>query len=972
MPNVFSKNNNLNLNPIVQLHDVFALDHNTDYRLFNIGNGESINVSKCTSKKCKEFCPRFLPSDRVYSFSLDRYFECVNKEFPKVVNCKSQNVIYLITCTKCFLQYVGETSSIVGVRFGMHRACMSGKPYAGQCRRLADHFTTGPCTGADHHIQIIENWSGNGHLPNGKVDEEEKIKRWKQEDHWILKLRTLYPYGLNDHLNFPSKDSNTDEPVGICFPSLPRNFARPTHRVYKKPIKSNHLIFIAKLRHIFEHNIHQASKFIRVSLANMPKRDLKSLAIEINNLILDDDAEAHSLWFTMMLDIIETKLYKPPAPKAVKKIPKYRISIPFINKALDFINLSQLLRSNHSKDNMPPSLSNEDIPMVVYSLSQPIRSKILNYKKFVKELDLDRFKVSHETVKCNCNNYANEFHNSERKHILTGNLQIVKSSKLRKLLSKGPKYREPTEINWDDAKGIIEGGVDEFMKGLSETKRISPLTLQNWKNSIFELVDNKIKKYSPRIKSKKVQSVFDDVEAKTELKRLQNDFVIVPIDKAANNIAFICKQHYADTIFSELNYSQILSNNSPSDTYEFITKSPSDIIQEHRSTLSKHELKMEEGMNCLPSMYWIPKLHKNPVGNRFIIASPKCSLKALLKDVTPILKLFQNQIKSFHDKNRVWTGVSNFWIIQNNTPVVERIDKINHRKKAFSIRTFDFSTLYTKIPHHLLKGALSEIVEFCFKGGISKGVYVHKTDAYWRKPSKDSKDPYTMEDIISVLNYVIDNAFFQVGDKVFRQIIGIPMGSDPAPFIANLFLYIYENRFMTNLKKNDLARAKNLRHVFRFIDDLISLNDNDEFMRSHKEIYPPEMELKVENEDSFSASFLDLALAINEGVIDTKLFDKRDAFNFSVVRMPYKCSNIPCKMFYSTIGAEILRICRATSHYNFFLLSARNLIDRMRKQGADTQGIQRVITKMIGRHLKPFEKYGIAPEQIALDISSST
>ena len=131
-----------------------------------------------------------------------------------------------------------------------------------------------------------------------------------------------------------------------------------------------------------------------------------------------------------------------------------------------------------------------------------------------------------------------------------------------------------------------------------------------------------------------------------------------------------------------------------------------------------------------------------------------------MKDVTPILKLFQNQIKSFHDKNRVWTGVSNFWIIQNNTPVVERIDKINHKKKAFSIRTFDFSTLYTKIPHHLLKGALSEIVDFCFKGGISKGVYVHKTDAYWRKPSKDSKDPYTMEDIKSVLNYVIDNAFF--------------------------------------------------------------------------------------------------------------------------------------------------------------------------------------------------------------------
>ena len=136
--------------------------------------------------------------------------------------------------------------------------------------------------------------------------------------------------------------------------------------------------------------------------------------------------------------------------------------------------------------------------------------------------------------------------------------------------------------------------------------------------------------------------------------------------------------------------------------------------------------------------------------------------------------------------------------------------------------------------------------------------------------------------------------------------------------------------------------------------------------------YPSKMESKVENENNFSASFLDLALAVTEGVIDTKLFDKRDAFNFSVVRMPYKCSNIPCKMFYSTIGAEALRICRATSHYNFFLISAGSLINIMRKQGADTQGIQRVITKMIGRHWKPFEKYRIAAKQIAMEISSST
>ena len=81
-----------------------------------------------------------------------------------------------------------------------------------------------------------------------------------------------------------------------------------------------------------------------------------------------------------------------------------------------------------------------------------------------------------------------------------------------------------------------------------------------------------------------------------------------------------------------------------------------------------------------------------------------------------------------------------------------------------------------------------------------------------------------------------------------------------------------------------------------------------------------------------------------------------------------KCNNIPKKIFYSTIRAEIYR---ATFHYNFLLISARSLITRMRKQIADTEGIKRVITKMISRHSKPFDKYGIAAEQIALDISAA-
>ena len=86
-------------------------------------------------------------------------------------------------------------------------------------------------------------------------------------------------------------------------------------------------------------------------------------------------------------------------------------------------------------------------------------------------------------------------------------------------------------------------------------------------------------------------------------------------------------------------------------------------------------------------------------------------------------------------------------------------------------------------------------MDFCFKGGLSYGVYITSNGAFWRKPKGDFRF-YSKQDIKDVLDFVIDNAYIHVNNEIFRQIIGIPMGFNPAPFIANLFLYLYENRFM--------------------------------------------------------------------------------------------------------------------------------------------------------------------------------
>ena len=57
--------------------------------------------------------------------------------------------------------------------------------------------------------------------------------------------------------------------------------------------------------------------------------------------------------------------------------------------------------------------------------------------------------------------------------------------------------------------------------------------------------------------------------------------------------------------------------------------------------INKFDLVLKEEMKVLACLYWSPKLHKDPIGERYIIASPECSVKPLLKDVTSILKLFR-------------------------------------------------------------------------------------------------------------------------------------------------------------------------------------------------------------------------------------------------------------------------------------------------------------------------------------------
>ena len=89
--------------------------------------------------------------------------------------------------------------------------------------------------------------------------------------------------------------------------------------------------------------------------------------------------------------------------------------------------------------------------------------------------------------------------------------------------------------------------------------------------------------------------------------------MILPIDKAANNVAFICKHFYASTIIKELNLDCRLSNQDDSNTYTSVSKTKDQIIKKRKWYRSKHKINLANNMQDLLAMYRIPKMHKNPV-----------------------------------------------------------------------------------------------------------------------------------------------------------------------------------------------------------------------------------------------------------------------------------------------------------------------------------------------------------------------
>ena len=346
------------------------------------------------------------------------------------------------------------------------------------------------------------------------------------------------------------------------------------------------------------------------------------------------------------------------------------------------------------------------------------------------------------------------------------------------------------------------------------------------------------------------------------------------------------------------------------------------IVDDHRQNMAKFYIAVSPKEEKIPTKYWIPKLHKTPYKARFIANASSSTTTKLSILLTSCLTTVRKHLIRYCDKVYENSGLNLFWSIKNSTEVLDKFKMLNFA--CSTIGTFDFSTLYTSLPHDLIKSKLITLVQKTF--GRENVVYLacNETKSFFTNDYFKRFTMWTCTDVCNALAFLLDNIFIRYGGTVYRQIVGIPMGTNCAPLVADLFLYCYERDFMLSLSpilQTDVIKAFNM--TSRYLDDILII-DNPFFVNNIKNIYPSQLTLNKANHSDVKAAFLDLDIAISNGIVSTKIYDKRDDFNFDIVNYPHLDGDCPRATSYGVYISQLTRFARVCTSVKDF--NERNLL----------------------------------------------
>ena len=227
--------------------------------------------------------------------------------------------------------------------------------------------------------------------------------------------------------------------------------------------------------------------------------------------------------------------------KNASKSKKAFMVVKHINKLVDIVNLPRIINDSKVISLFPAKSEMYSTPGVSFSYTKTIRSSICNYSQAIKDPNFQDFV-------CNCHNYADVFIDGHHGHVYTGDVNIISNKELRKLVDKGLGYHEQQPPDYNKALSAIVTAIDSYVESVSTKMSLPIHTYKAWRATLVNNIKAKLRICKPY----KYNNVLSKPVVIGELAKLHSDFVFVPVDKASNNVAIICKTYYLEVMTKEI------------------------------------------------------------------------------------------------------------------------------------------------------------------------------------------------------------------------------------------------------------------------------------------------------------------------------------------------------------------------------------------------------------------------------------
>ena len=341
---------------------------------------------------------------------------------------------------------------------------------------------------------------------------------------------------------------------------------------------------------------------------------------------------------------------------------------------------------------------------------------------------------------------------------------------------------------------------------------------------------------------------------------------------------------------------------------------------------------------------------------RFISNSSHCSTTILSKQITSALTAVKDHVMKYSETAFSNSNVNYFWSIKTLPKSSKSCDCVTFRVLKYLLSTF---LLYTHHCHMIWSKQ-----KWClWSTGVSTESQnltsvLHLRQDFLATRNMTRIDVGLARSYVKLLLSSWKKLYVQFDGMVYQQIVGIPMGTNCAPLIADLFLYCYERDFMSDLqksKRHDLIDMFN--DTYRYLDDIFTI-DNPEFEKYIPDIYPAELQLNKANTSDKETSFLDLNIKVIGSDIHTSVYNKRDDFGFPIVNFPWLSGDVPRLPSYGIHISQLVRFAGCCTSVLDFHSKNLQITSKLLTQGYRYHKLRKTFGKFFRSYSELLSKFG--------------